>query len=216
MPMARTPRRLCSPSASTPRAFRSRRRLSVQPLAPRGFHRRVSRQFAILMAPTSSPFSGRRRLGGTLIAPPSPNGCSLANAYVDLGTWWCMTPFLGAGIGIARVTIANFTDQGITDFGGRHYRAGNFGDNVAKWNFAWALHAGLAYHVNPTSPSSWRTAIVDLGDGLTGAYRPSVGPTTSSPPIDVQEHYLAGPDAGRALESRQSRGLYAPPLMRKG
>ena len=23
----------------------------------------------------------------------------MANGYVDLGTWWCMTPFIGAGIG---------------------------------------------------------------------------------------------------------------------
>ena len=34
----------------------------------------------------------------------------LANAYVDLGTWWCITPFLGAGVGTSRVTIGNFTD----------------------------------------------------------------------------------------------------------
>ena len=36
----------------------------------------------------------------------------LANAYADLGTWWCMTPFIGAGVGGARITITNFTDQG--------------------------------------------------------------------------------------------------------
>ena len=23
----------------------------------------------------------------------------LANAYVDLGTWWCLTPFIGVGVG---------------------------------------------------------------------------------------------------------------------
>ena len=23
----------------------------------------------------------------------------MANAYVDLGTWWCITPFIGAGVG---------------------------------------------------------------------------------------------------------------------
>ena len=36
----------------------------------------------------------------------------LANAYVDLGTWYCITPFVGAGVGTARVSIANFTDTG--------------------------------------------------------------------------------------------------------
>ena len=29
----------------------------------------------------------------------------LGNAYVDLGTWWCVTPFIGAGVGGARVSI---------------------------------------------------------------------------------------------------------------
>ena len=42
----------------------------------------------------------------------------LANAYVDLGTWWCITPFIGAGVGGARVAINGFTDQGIALNGG--------------------------------------------------------------------------------------------------
>ncbi len=42
----------------------------------------------------------------------------LANAYVDLGTWWCVTPFIGAGVGGARVTMANYTDVGQTALGG--------------------------------------------------------------------------------------------------
>ena len=44
---------------------------------------------------------------------------ALANAYVDLGTWWCITPFIGAGIG----------------------------RNSASWSPAWALYAGLTYNV---------------------------------------------------------------------
>ena len=43
----------------------------------------------------------------------------LANAYVDLGTWWCMTPFIGAGVGGARVAINGFTDQSIANNGAR-------------------------------------------------------------------------------------------------
>src|SRR5438046_861255 len=31
----------------------------------------------------------------------------LANAYADLGTWWCITPFIGAGVGTARVQVSN-------------------------------------------------------------------------------------------------------------
>ena len=32
----------------------------------------------------------------------------LANAYVDLGTWWCLTPFVGAGIGGAYNQLVQF------------------------------------------------------------------------------------------------------------
>ena len=39
----------------------------------------------------------------------------LANAYADLGTWWCITPFIGAGVGTYRVTISGFTDNGVTN-----------------------------------------------------------------------------------------------------
>src|SRR5258708_6113979 len=50
----------------------------------------------------------------------------LANGYIDLGTWWCMTPFIGAGVGGARVSIANFTAQGISA-GGAPFAALRFG-----------------------------------------------------------------------------------------
>ena len=48
----------------------------------------------------------RRRLVGTDIYHATKSEwVVLANAYVDLGTWWCMTPFIGAGVGGARVSI---------------------------------------------------------------------------------------------------------------
>ena len=42
----------------------------------------------------------------------------LANGYVDIGTWWGITPFIGAGVGTARVTIANYTDAGMVNNNG--------------------------------------------------------------------------------------------------
>ena len=35
----------------------------------------------------------------------------LFNGYVDLGTWWNITPFIGAGVGVSRNTISNFGDS---------------------------------------------------------------------------------------------------------
>ncbi len=63
----------------------------------------------------------------------------LANAYADLGTWWCFTPFVGVGIGGAYNKFESLTDFG-PQTGGR-----GFGRNSAEWDTAWALHAGVAY-----------------------------------------------------------------------
>jgi opacity protein-like surface antigen len=65
----------------------------------------------------------------------------LGNAYIDLGTWNCFTPFIGAGIGGARLNLADFSD--VNPNGGY-----GFGRNPSEWNFAWALHAGVAYNVS--------------------------------------------------------------------
>jgi opacity protein-like surface antigen len=66
----------------------------------------------------------------------------LGNAFVDLGTWNCFTPFVGFGVGAANVQVVDFVDMGIGTTGA------GFGRNSSKWNFAWALHAGVAYDVS--------------------------------------------------------------------
>jgi opacity protein-like surface antigen len=65
----------------------------------------------------------------------------LANAFVDLGTWECFTPFVGFGVGGAYNTLSDFTD--VNPNGGY-----GFGRNPSQWHFAWALHAGVAYEVS--------------------------------------------------------------------
>jgi opacity protein-like surface antigen len=66
---------------------------------------------------------------------------ALANAYVDLGTWWCLTPYVGAGVGGAYNSLVDFDDIGIATSG-----AGT-GPSVSKWSPAWALYAGVDYNV---------------------------------------------------------------------
>jgi opacity protein-like surface antigen len=65
----------------------------------------------------------------------------LANAFLDLGTWNCVTPFVGFGIGGAWNTFADLVDLGIGTSGN------GIGTNPTQLNFAWALHAGLAFNV---------------------------------------------------------------------
>ena len=91
----------------------------------------------------------------------------LANAYIDLGTWWNITPFVGAGIGAARVSITNYCDTSLR-------LSAPFNDETAyaadhsQWNFTWALHAGLSYHVSPAFTIELAYRYLSLGDGLSG------------------------------------------------
>ena len=73
----------------------------------------------------------------------------LANAYVDLGTWNCLTPFVGAGIGGAYNTVSNFTDvtPNVFAFGADGSSFG-LGRGTSNFDLAWALYAGLTYNVS--------------------------------------------------------------------
>jgi opacity protein-like surface antigen len=139
----------------------------------------------------------------------------LANAYADLGTWWGVTPFVGAGIGTARVTIANFTDQGVNSLFG-----GGVGPGLAsapadsKWNFAWALHTGLAYKVTPNVTVELGYSYLNLGDGVTGIVTTFDGFTTNHVMKfkDITSHDLK---LGVRWQL-EDLPVYAPPLIRKG
>jgi opacity protein-like surface antigen len=65
----------------------------------------------------------------------------LANAYVDLGTWNCLTPFVGAGVGTAYNQMADLVDMGIGTTGA------GFGRNSTDWSLAYAFYAGVDYNV---------------------------------------------------------------------
>ena len=73
----------------------------------------------------------------------------LANAYVDLGTWDCFTPFVGAGIGGAYNKISNLVDvtPDVAAFGGATGSSFGLGRGTSNWDLAWALYAGVSYAV---------------------------------------------------------------------
>jgi opacity protein-like surface antigen len=110
----------------------------------------------------------------------------LANAYVDLGTWWNVTPFIGAGVGASRVTISNFADVSLISptFGGGPGVA--YALTGSQWNFAWAGHAGLAYRVNRALTLELGYSYVDLGNGTTG--RSAAYDSPLSPYVFKVEH----------------------------
>jgi opacity protein-like surface antigen len=70
----------------------------------------------------------------------------LLNGYVDIGTWYGVTPFVGAGVGFANNTLSGVTDQGFAcQFGCSP--AGGYLSDQSKTSLAWALMAGLDFNV---------------------------------------------------------------------
>ena len=114
----------------------------------------------------TGPFAGF--VGTDLYTATKSEFVFLANAYFDLGTWWSVTPFIGGGIGTARVSIADFSDTGDFINGGAQFHSLNYAGQASKWNFAWAAHAGLAYRVTPSVTLELAYSYIDLGSGITG------------------------------------------------
>jgi opacity protein-like surface antigen len=143
----------------------------------------------------------------------------LGNAYVDLGTWWCITPFIGAGVGGARVSINGFTDQGITTPlvpPGPALASLAFGDNVSRWNFAWALHAGVAYRVTPNFTVELAYRYLDMGNGLTGDLRAFDGTNNINNPMTFKNITSHDLKLGVRWDLTSPQVYAPPPLVRKG
>jgi opacity protein-like surface antigen len=73
---------------------------------------------------------------------------ALFNAYIDLGTWYRITPYIGAGAGAAYTRVTDYMSGGAPPF------AVNTDKN--QWGFAWAAMAGVAFPVS-------HNMIVDVG-----------------------------------------------------
>ncbi len=124
----------------------------------------------------------------------------LANAFVDLGTYSHVTPYVGAGAGFSYTMIDGFTDIN-TPTSGVAYANGD-----GQWNFAWALYAGLGFEVNDRVTLDVGYRYLSVGDGNTGDVIPFTGPNTPNTPVifeDITSHdvtfgfrYALGPVPG--------------------
>jgi opacity protein-like surface antigen len=131
----------------------------------------------------------------------------MANAYFDLGTWWCFTPFIGAGVGMAYNRIHDFKDVGTP------VASVAFGETTGKWNFAWALHAGLAYKVTPDFTVELSYRYIDLGDAESGDLVTYLGGNAVNNPMHFRDITSHDFKLGVRWSLEQ---MYQPPLMRKG
>ena len=126
----------------------------------------------------------------------------LANAYFDLGTWWCVTPYIGAGVGMADIMIKGFRDDGFTYIGGVLNNSTAYAEDASKWNFAWAVHAGLTYKVTQAMSIDLGYRYLNMGTGTTGATRAFDGQLHQRRAVHLQEHRFARLQDRRAVDAR--------------
>jgi opacity protein-like surface antigen len=138
----------------------------------------------------------------------------LANAYVDLGTWWSVTPFIGAGVGASYNRISGFRDDGFTFTNGLLSNSTFYGDDAGKWNFAWAAYAGLSYRVTPNVSIELAYRYISLGNGTTGPTRSFDGFTVADP--FVLKNITSNDVKLGVRWNFESAPVYAPPLFTKG
>jgi opacity protein-like surface antigen len=85
----------------------------------------------------------------------------LFNGYLDLGTWYRATPYLGAGAGTAFLKTFDYASPAAPPFGGDSAHT--------QWNFAWAVMAGVGYAVAPNLMIDVGYRYIDFGDVRTNA-----------------------------------------------
>jgi opacity protein-like surface antigen len=138
----------------------------------------------------------------------------LANAYFDLGTWWCVTPFVGFGVGTSYNYLSGFRDDNVQIVNGvTNGSVANFASN-GTWNFAWAAHAGLAYKVTPSVTLELAYSYVDLGNARPGAFTLFDG--TTGPSSIVLKNITSNDLKLGVRWNLNPAPAYSPPLITKG
>lgn len=134
----------------------------------------------------------------------------LANAYADLGTWWCITPFIGAGIGATRTEISSFLDVNTVTNGVA------FAPDTSKWSLAWALYAGLGYQVSRNVTVEFAYRYLDLGDAHSGDIQTFDGTNAVNNPMEFRGLTSHDFKLGVRFQCCEDVPPPPPPLVRKG
>ena len=104
----------------------------------------------------------------------------LANAFVDLGSYHRISPYVGAGVGASYTMISNLQDintpQSSTAYANDH----------GAWSFAWALYAGLGFEVNDHLTIDMGYRYLDIGDAESGDIISSNGTNAIVNPLEFE------------------------------
>jgi opacity protein-like surface antigen len=104
---------------------------------------------------TSINYSGTIATPGDATAKVSAL-TALFNGYLDLGTWYGLTPYVGAGAGVSQIKTSDYTSTVAPPFAS--------GLSNTQWKFAWALMSGAAINVTPNVAVDVGYRYLNLGD----------------------------------------------------
>ncbi len=103
----------------------------------------------------------------------------MANAYYDIGTWSGITPYVGAGVGVAwsELTQTSFAPDyaALYNLGypSGYYAAPTRLENHSTYTFAWALMAGAAVRLTDFFDLDVGYRYLNTGNTKTGGYASS-------------------------------------------
>jgi opacity protein-like surface antigen len=84
---------------------------------------------------------------------------TLANLYLDLGTWYGITPYVGAGAGVAwNRTLDYFSNTLLLPV---------VSERKETWEFAWAAMGGLSFNLSPNLLMDMSYRYLNMGDAIT-------------------------------------------------
>ena len=85
----------------------------------------------------------------------------LFNGYLDLGSWYRVSPYIGAGVGAARVRVFDYASSVAPPFAG--------GTSNTQWNFAWAAMAGVGVTLSSNLMMDAGYRYINYGDASSAA-----------------------------------------------
>jgi opacity protein-like surface antigen len=85
----------------------------------------------------------------------------LFNGYLDLGTWYRMTPYIGAGAGVAYARVFDYANAANPPLPGDTARN--------QWKFAWVVMAGAAAPLSQNLMLDLGYRYLNIGDLSTGS-----------------------------------------------
>jgi opacity protein-like surface antigen len=114
-----------------------------------------------LRADLTVDYASPAKYEGTIATPDDVTAkisavTALFNGYLDLGTWYHVTPYIGAGVGAAYVSTSDYVSTVAPPISGDTAHS--------QWNLAWALMAGLGYRLSPNLMVDVGYRYIDFGD----------------------------------------------------